>query len=247
MVSRVLIILHGLILALLSSLSLAGMPQDVTEQEYSMLPPYCPLRMTMGTRSGAVEAKESEYWAGILGSYQNLAPIHHYCWALVNLARGDKPSCKNACRTNNMEYSIGDIDYVIKHARPDFKLLPEIFTKRASVLARLKKYPEAAADYRKAAQAKPDYWPAYSGLAELYRETKQINEARAVVEEGLTHIPDSKTLNAMLADLKKVGAKSVPRKLESAPTRASANVPQAPAPETAPKDPAPQPEPSPAK
>ena len=251
MLSRVLIILCGLTIVMVSAQSFAGMPGEVTELEYSMVPPYCPLRMTIGTRNAAVEARESEYWAQLLGGGQNLGPIHHYCWALINLMRADKPpppGSPSNWRQLTMEYAIGDIDYVIKNARPDFKLLPEIYKKRADVLVKLKRNPEAAADYRKAIQGKSDYWPAYAGLAEMYRNNKQPNEARAVVEEGLALIPDSRTLNGMLADLKKIGAKSMAPKEDAALTRASAKAPGQSTPETAPaQDPASKAETPPAK
>ena len=245
MLSRVVIVLHGLILVLASSPCGAGHPGDVSAEEYAMLPAYCPDKLNFGAEG--MEGPKAPYWIEVMGGRQNWAPIHHYCWALITLLRAGKMGIPDVKRKYAMSDAVGDIDFVIKNARPDFKLLPEIFTKKAELLAKLKKNSDAAMEYRKAVQVKQDYWPAYQGLAELYRSNKQIDEARAVVEEGLKHTPQSKTLNTMLAELQKSGAKAVPRKQESAQNRVPSKTPAPPGQAPTQQDSTQQQDPSPAK
>ena len=69
------------------------------------------------------------------------------------------------------------------------------------MLARLHRDKEAVDSYRRAIAAKQDYWPAYARWAELLQNRGNIAQARSVVGEGMKHSPESKTLNALQAEL----------------------------------------------
>lgn len=225
--SRLVITLQALILALVSWSCLAQQPPNVTEAEWAQLPEYCPDKIKNYAVWG-IEGRRASHWISVMGGRENWVHMHHYCWALIEFLRAGKPETSKMLRNTYLNNAVGNINYVIGNARPDFKLLPELLTKKASALVKLGRDGDAAAAFRQAADAKPDYWPAFAGLAEIYRRLGQLNEARAVVEEGLEHAPQSKLLSSMLAELQKSGAKSAPHKRESAKTTEPSKTPEPP-------------------
>ena len=104
-------------------------------------------------------------WVGLMG--KGFWAIHHYCWALINLRRAQKPSMPANERQSTREYAIDDMNYVIENTPADFILLPEIYTKIGEVLLSLKRAPEARDAFAKARALKPDYWPPYFQWASI--------------------------------------------------------------------------------
>ena len=104
---------------------------------------------------------------------------------------------------------IGEFDFVINYEKvnPDFVLLPEILFKKATVQARLRRDEDAVKSFKRSFEAKQNYWPAYAGLAEFLQSRGDAASAKAVVEDGLKYSPESKALNALLAELNKAGGK----------------------------------------
>ena len=111
---------------------LAGKPDNVTDAEMALLPRYCP--DTFGFKYGDAYTNTSPNapkWVGMMG--KGFWAMHHYCWALINLARAQKPMVPANLRQAMREYAIGDMQYVIENTAPDFIMLPEIYTKIGEV------------------------------------------------------------------------------------------------------------------
>jgi hypothetical protein len=76
--------------------------------------------------------------------------MHHYCWALINLSRAQKPAIPTNIRDLMREYAIDDMKYVLQNTEQDFVLSPEIYTKIGDVELALKRTSAANASYAKA-------------------------------------------------------------------------------------------------
>lgn len=187
-------------LLLASSCVSAGMPTNISKSEMALIPAYCRDAQTFGYGDAYYNTSpNAPKWVAMMG--KGFWAIHHYCWALINLTRAERPSTPPVIRKGLREGAIGDMNYVLEHTTPDFILLPEIYTKIGEVQLLLKN-PAAARDaYSKASALKPDYWPAYSQWAEYLESAGNKAQARAVVEDGLAHAPSSQTLRRMYAEL----------------------------------------------
>jgi len=193
-------VVMGCLLLSLGTSAFAGKPENVTDAEMALLPQYCP--DTFGFKYGDAyfnTSPNAPKWVALMG--KNFWAMHHYCWALINLGRAQKPSMPASQRQATREYAISDLQYVIENTTPDFIMLPEIFTKKGEILLSLKRPLEARDAFAKARDLKPDYWPAYFQWGEYLMRAGQKKEAREVVEAGLSFAPDTRALRGLLAEL----------------------------------------------
>jgi len=185
---------------MLGTAAIAGKPSDITDAEMALLPEYCADAQTFKYGDAYYNTSpNAPKWVGLMGN--GFWSIHHYCWALLNLGRAQKPSTSTAVRQFSRESAIEDMKYVIANTTPDFVLLPEIYTKIGDVQLSLKRAPEARDAFAQARSLKPDYWPAYLHWAEYLRQIGQKSDARAVAEEGLSYSPGAKPLQRLFAEL----------------------------------------------
>ena len=127
--------------------------------------------------------------------------MHHYCWGLMKLNRALYLSRSQQGRTFYFADSIGEFDYVLGHAPKDFVLLPEILTKKGQSLIALGRGPVAVPILEHAIELKADYWPPYVQLSEYYKASGDLDMARKVLQEALTHSPEVESLKQRLAEL----------------------------------------------
>ncbi|HTP98418.1 MAG TPA: hypothetical protein VMN56_03770 [Casimicrobiaceae bacterium] len=216
--SRILVL--GLAASVLATGSLAGKPTEVTDAEMAMLPPYCV--DTMGFKYGDAYTNTSPNapkWVALMG--QGFWAMHHYCWALINIGRAQRPTMPANLRQGTRESAIGDMRYVIENTPPDFVMLPEIYTRIGEQQLALGRVSDARASFDKARSLKPDYWPPYFQWAEYLHRAGKTAEARAVTEEGLAYSPGAKPLQSLLVDLGGNPATVAPKTSASEPTAAS--------------------------
>src|SRR5581483_449641 len=88
-------------------------------------------------------------------------------------------------RKHYLTNSIGEFDYVIYRVPTDFKLLPEILTKKGENLIRLERSAEGIEQLERAIALKADYWPPYAALSDYYSSVGEPAKARKWLEEGL--------------------------------------------------------------
>src|SRR5690349_14653298 len=120
----------GIVFALLASLRTEAQPASYDLSEVRRLPEYC--KYTQGFRDhvpGGNNPVAIERWTTVMGGTFN--HMHHYCWGLMAVNRAAYSSDTAQSRTHELSYSIGEFDYVLKQAAPDFRLMPEVLTKRA--------------------------------------------------------------------------------------------------------------------
>ena len=169
-------------------------------REVALLPRYCIYAQSFrGTVPGGSNQAEIRRWTSVMGP--TFEHMHHYCWGLMKNNRANVLARTQQDRLFYLGDAIGEFDYVIQRAPPDFVLLPEILTKKGENLLRLGKTREAVRELIRAIELKPDYWPPYEALSEHYRAAGDIAKAREMLEQGLSFSPDSKTLKRRLAEL----------------------------------------------
>jgi tetratricopeptide (TPR) repeat protein len=127
--------------------------------------------------------------------------MHHYCWGLMYTNRAFLLARSEQMRTHYLGRSIAEFDYVIQRALPDFRLLPEILTKKGENLIRLDKGPEGISELERAIERKPDYWPPYAAMSDYYTKIGDLAKAREWLKDGLSVTPDVKALQRRLAEI----------------------------------------------
>ena len=190
----------GSLFLAISANAIAVKPDNITEAEMALLPRYCP--DTYGFKYGDSVTNTSPNapkWVGMMG--RGFWSMHHYCWALINLGRAQKPSVPAYVRKATRDYAIDDMKYVVQNTTADFIMLPEIYSKIGEVLLSLQRPQEAREAFAKARSLKPDYWPPYFHWANYLRQIGQKAQARETAEEGLSYAPQSKSLRSLLTEL----------------------------------------------
>lgn len=164
--------------------------------ELARLPTYC--RGTQQIREISRDPVPIEEYQARYGfSYSHM---HHYCWAL-NSENKANSILDPAQRKSKLFYALGDIDYVLRNASPNFVFLPEVYTGKARILFQLHQDAEAVSALRQALELKPAYWPASLRLSDYHKRQGEIENARKILEKALEHTPNSKILNKRLAEL----------------------------------------------
>lgn len=176
-------------------------PTNITPAEMAVLPPYCRDAQTFNGYGGTPDSwsPNAPKWIALMG--KGFLAVHHYCWALINLSRVQKPGTPDVIRHGTYQEAYGDLYYVIEHSDASMVLLPEIYTKMGEVQLELKRPRDAHASFDKARSLKRDYWPPYFHWAEYLKRAGQRAEARRVVEDGLSYSPNAKPLQELLKTL----------------------------------------------
>lgn len=180
-----------------------GYPDSVTaydSREVAMLPRFCIYTQLFRDKvRGGNNTVEVNRWYGALGP--TFHHLHHYCWGLMKTNRATLLSRSAQVRQFYLGDAIKEYDYVIERSPPDFILLPEILTKKGLNLVHLKRGPVAAIEFKRAIELNPTYWPPYAHLADYYKESGNLKEAREILEEGLKQAPEAIGLTRRLAEL----------------------------------------------
>jgi len=203
-------------------------------REMAMVPRYC--IYTQAFRDvvpGGNNPAEIERWNLIMGD--TFHHMHHYCGGLIANNRGIFLSRNREERLSYLRHSIVEFDYVIQRASQDFKLLPDILTKKGETLIRLGQAPLGIVELQRAINLRPDYWPPYVQLSDYYKGTGDLGKAREYLEKALSYSPDAKGLKMRLMELDAVNAKrkTAPQSIEQSPKPRPAT-PGRPAQETQP-------------
>lgn len=114
-------------------------------REVAMLPGYCIHTQLFRQRiPGGDNPELIERWRAFMGP--TFEAMHHYCWGLMKTNRGVLLARGQQTRQFYLNDSINEFDFVLRHAKSDFILLPEILTKRGENLIRLGRGPTGILD-----------------------------------------------------------------------------------------------------
>lgn len=180
---------------------LANTPQNITAGEVARLPEYCANAQSFA-RQGLPDAPSAiqRHWLGLMGT--TFWHMHHYCWALVSANRSEESGLSPNQRVHLLNNAIGDANYVVERAPPDFPLLPEILYRVGQYHLKAGRPVESLSHFNKSRTIKPDYWPPYIELAKLSAALGKQQDATAVLEEGLKLMPDQPQLTDALKRVK---------------------------------------------
>ena len=188
------------LLAPLPSIAQSEAEEMFTPRYLALLPWYCRYAASYRERMpGGNDPVQTERWKSIVGDIHN--HMHHYCSGLSWRDRATLFARTEAERMKSLQASVGEFTYVIDRSRPDNPLLPEFFTMRGKSLIALNRPSLAIADLVRAIEIKPDYWPPYVELGDYYKNSGDFTKAREWFKQGLSAVPDSKTLKTRLAKL----------------------------------------------
>jgi tetratricopeptide (TPR) repeat protein len=162
-----------------------------TDQELSVLPPYCAarLRHTPG---------EYEHWNNALGP--DFLHTHHYCDALASINRYYAARSAQD-KAFNLTNALGGLNYMVSHASQSYSLMPEIYLNRGVVLTLMKKDGDALKDLLKALELDPKLIRGYAMASDFYTKIKRRDEALKVVTEGLRNNPGNARLQRLYQEL----------------------------------------------
>lgn len=196
-----------------------GYPDSVymaDPREMAMVPPYC--MYTQGFRDrvpGGNNPAEIERWGSLMG-HAAFHAMHHYCSGLMETNRAEFLSSTPAERLFYLRHAVVEYDYVIERVPQDFKLLPELLTKKGENLIRLGQARLGVDEFLRAIDLRPDYWPPYVQLSDYYKGIGDLPKAREYLEKALSYSPNVKSLKARLTELEAVNTKrkTAPQSLE---------------------------------
>lgn len=179
-----------------------GYPANIHEydpREIAMLPRYCIYTQSYrDTVPGGNNQSEIDRWYAVMG--KAFHAMHHYCWGLMKTNRAIFLARNQRDRQFLLVDAIGEFDYVIRSAPPDFVLLPEIYTKKGENLIRLGR-PEGIVELQRVVGLKPDYWPPYAALSDYFVQVKDLAKAQEWLEKGLAASPEATALLRRKAEL----------------------------------------------
>lgn len=170
-------------------------PENITDAEWAMLPPYCPY--TMGFK-GHTQPHISK-WVGVMGD--GFFHMHHNCWALIDFRRAERAGVPATEKKFLRQRALGGFKYVVRNAPDDFVLLPELYTWIGRTELLLDNPRNASEAFTQAQQRKPDYWPAYYHWAEFLQSHGKKAQALDVIKAGLQFSPDAKPLLLLFRQL----------------------------------------------
>jgi len=166
--------------------------ENLTKGELAMLPSFCQDVQGLTGWTKTNPSPRTPYWIGLMGD--TFWAMHHYCWAMVHLQRAQAGDVTPQMRTFLIKGAISDFYYVVKNSPPDFVMLPELYYRTGKAYAMLGDWVNATEEFAKSRRLKPDYWPSYTGEADVLMGVGKPREAQEMIEEGLKHSPDQPAL-----------------------------------------------------
>lgn len=177
---------------------------DITEAEWKLIPSYCP--NTQGMPRAGRNSPETLRWVGMMG--ETFYAMHHYCWGIIKLMRSEYRGSPQVVQYGYRRAALGEFKFVEREMPSDFVLAPEVYTYIGRTHLLLGESKQAAQAFGKARALRPDYWPAYSWWATFLLNNGYLDDARALIEEGLKYSPNERALLAIRDDIESTSRKN---------------------------------------
>ena len=133
--------------------------------------------------------------------HENWAHMHHYCDCIRFTNRAYSALGDWYTMRVNLEVGIGGCDYVLRHAKPDFYMRPEVHLQKGKALRLYRQEGKAIAEFTEAIKGNPQLARAYVELADIQANNKKPRDALKTVTDGLRHAPDSRPLKRRYSKL----------------------------------------------
>lgn len=178
-------------------------PRVPSAKELTLLPPYCAHTQIISKHYGRQQSATqydatTKPFVDLYG--WDFWHLHHYCFGLTAAFRAYRQTSPSG-RKGELIRSVGEYDYVIRAVSPSSVILPEVHMQRGISLIKLQRGAEAVLELKRAIQLNPHYVRAYIELSDYYLDTKRKNLALQVLEDGLSVLPDTKSLQKRYAEL----------------------------------------------
>lgn len=167
---------------------------NLTAAEISALPPYCAGRFA--ARSG--NQQEFLRWKSKYGP--DFDHTHHMCSGIGSINRSYRAKTQNE-KAELLENAIKELDYMVRNAKPDFKLMPEVYLNRGQANALLGRHAVAVNDAKKALELDANMPMAYALAIDSYLKLGSKKEALDFAGEGLRHLPENTLLKKRYTEL----------------------------------------------
>ncbi len=171
---------------------------EMTSEEYALLPEYCHHKKWVSTKHP--EPPLSRKWENFFGP--DFLPVHHYCWALVWLARSYRSGQTSEERHFKLLKADGDIQFVLDNTSNKFPLTAELYTKQIAIRSMRNDLRNAEKAFQAAVAFDETYWPAYSSWGFWLSRKGRSQDAIKVVQEGLFHSPGNTKLESLLNEIR---------------------------------------------
>lgn len=129
--------------------------------------------------------------------------MHHYCYGLkaLNLAYRD---FKDATRRSYFStQAVGEFNYVLENAEPDFVMRPAVLIQRGRALTLARSYEDAKQSFEDALKLDPKSVDAWVSLSDMYSQIGKNTEAIRVLEQAIEVTgSEHKKIKVRLDDLK---------------------------------------------
>jgi tetratricopeptide (TPR) repeat protein len=186
--------LHRLYACLLLALAWPLQPVRAwTAAEIAAMPPYCAGRYARNTNPEEYKRWEAQYGPDFLH-------VHHLCDAIGALKKYYKAKTEMQKR-GSLGEAMGHLDYMIQHASPDFKLMPEVYWYRSQTYSLMGRIGQALADIDRAIALDPKQGRFYVQAVQYLDKIGQKEQALKRVSEGLRHLPGNKALQELYTGL----------------------------------------------
>ena len=185
----------GLAVAQAGGLDYPSRRRSFTPGELSRLPEYCQFQMGMPGRDTARGA----YYVSTLG--KALDDIHHYCRGMRDIMFARTFALPPVHKRALWDRAAGEVKYMISTNPDTLVIMPEIHFRYGEIMLEVGRVEDARLAFEKSRALKPDYWPAYTLWADFLTRTKQTDQARAIIAEGLKQAPESVELQRRQAQL----------------------------------------------
>jgi len=174
------------LLALASFAAHAGAPRNVRPEERALLPRYC--NYVQGYVAGPQAIAEYDRLVKVYGG--GWTHMHHYCYALIEIARLDKRSIARPAGYASPGGALDNIDYVLRNTEPGFTPRAEILARKARLQARYISVSDAFETADLLVQEWPQYPDGYVIQAELLLKAGERDKAMKVLDVGAQTVAD---------------------------------------------------------
>jgi len=159
------------------------------------MPTYCAGRFARELNN----MQEYKRWEAQYGP--DFLHTHHLCHG-IGLLESKYPKARTEQeRRYILDGALGELGYMLAHAKPDFALMPDVHLYRGIALQLQKHEGAALKEYLKAIELNPKFFAAYNRAANLYIKLGAKDLALKKVTEGLQHLPGNKGLQRLYQEL----------------------------------------------
>lgn len=196
---RIIVLINFVFFGIAASFPVAAI--EMSDQEYAILPDYCRHKKWVSSRKPNPPA--SVKWESTFGD--DFVHIHHYCWAMVRIARSYRASYSSMEKRSYINDAIRDINYVLDNSSDKFPIRAELNYRLIELFARAGNYVQAENAFKSAIESDSGYWRAYWGWGYWLSVAGRRKEALIVIGEGLRLAPETKPLIDLEKDVRKGG------------------------------------------